>query len=163
MLHCDDCILWGEGSMTISTSLLLGIQHNPQGCSENNLGRWIILLKYSAFLPAELYSIFKTFSNSWSSFWIQILSFSVFALPPSFIVTCSISNTIHHFITQIINEKINRIRSRGGTWVSPCDISSNLDCVPMTTALRHPLVSYSCYSIFFFPCLYVPRILVKLS
>ena len=44
---------------------------------------------------------------------------------------------------------LNPIRSRAGTWVPPCDTSSSLDCVPMITALRHPLVLYSCYSNFF--------------
>lgn len=40
----------------------------------------------------------------------------------------------------------NRIGSGAGTWVSPSVTSSNLECVPMITALRHPLVLYSCYS-----------------
>lgn len=44
---------------------------------------------------------------------------------------------------------LNGIGSRAGTWVPPCDTSSNLYCVPKITALGHPLVSYSCYCNFF--------------
>lgn len=44
-----------------------GSNTNPQGFAENNLGRWFVLLKYLAFVPAELHPILKIFFfNSWS-------------------------------------------------------------------------------------------------
>lgn len=38
-----------------------GSNINPQGFSENNSGRWFILLKYFPFVPAELQPLLKIF------------------------------------------------------------------------------------------------------
>lgn len=138
---------------------------NPQGFSENNLGRWFILLKHFACVPAELHPILKIFASiHYVNFKIQILSFSVFALPPSFSVTCLFNNTIHHLIIQIINwaePKHGTESDQGRHLGTSLWHIVQFRCVAIT-ALKHPLASYSWFP--FFPhCFYVPRILMVLS
>lgn len=96
--------------------------------------------------------LFLRLSNSWSSFWIQFLSFSTFAVPPFFIVTCMFYNAVHHFIIQIINEGVEQ------KWIQCRLLGTSvwhifqLDCVPMITVLTYLLYEL-CASVAAFPFL----------
>lgn len=83
--------------------------------------------------------LFLRLSNLWFSFWIQILPFSTFAVPPFFLVTYTFYNAVHHFIIQIINEDVEQ------NWIQHRLLGTSvwhilqLDRVPMITALSHLL------------------------